>query len=739
MLRRIPNLVLIFYHAILFGVCITNVLANNFYIKDSRFFPGLLFSADILVGWIKFAPLLFPLWIKILNFRLSTERKNLSLILLFLLGSLLFSFPFSYLSLVSDQNSPGWSNIIYYLIRDGLTQPAAFVFLVGGLLKEFPVRKGWVFKSDPIITTLFLTLFIGLLLNVVCMGPAQPRLEDEIAYHIQSLIFNSGRLKAPLILPSDIEPVTALKSLIIPFIIYGPDGYYSAHLHGWSAILALFSLVKLKGLANGILTLINFPIFVFLARKFFNGREQTGFRISLFLFTVSPILLLLANTFMAHTAALSLSMLALLVWFEFRRKHERSNARPVLWLYFPLLVVIVIILAFVRFQVMVPVMFAILMGELLELLQAFLRSSRDKRKGEFATLMRMSILRMAILVFSASLALLALYGYSTLFGKGDFVFMSRYMERYLIPGCQALGFGEGYGCFPTYGTMGHSGRKFLLNLGDIMARYNQELSGGGLPLFLVFIVLLLRNGLRLIRENPFAINLIILLVIQTTIFGLYFHNGGESYRGRYLVESSFALFIILGLLIDLEISKRLGDNKERSTGNSELPGGSLVIGALFLVPMIVLFQIRGAYFNPYLRDFRSVQNIKPGINNSLIEIGSVDLAGNINSDGVAIFENEFDHTKKNRFSREQMKRVINMGFPMAVATATRIDARGYFRDDCGNVFLDKTSVGELPIWKKFLGTRESYRLDYLPLALKRKGWGRIRFWSTVRVRLEKTD
>lgn len=49
---------------------------------------------------------------------------------------------------------------------------------------------------------------------------------------------------------------------------------------------------------------------------------------------------------------------------------------------------------------------------------------------------------------------------------------------YMATGCHSLGFGPGHGCFPNYGTRGHSFRKSLLNGLDILGHLNLRTSRG---------------------------------------------------------------------------------------------------------------------------------------------------------------------------------------------------------------------------------------------------------------------
>ena len=48
-----------------------------------------------------------------------------------------------------------------------------------------------------------LALLAALIVRILWAGPALPRLEDEVAYHVQALIYESGALRGQLFTTSE--------------------------------------------------------------------------------------------------------------------------------------------------------------------------------------------------------------------------------------------------------------------------------------------------------------------------------------------------------------------------------------------------------------------------------------------------------------------------------------------------------------------------------------------------------
>src|SRR5690606_17251005 len=110
--------------------------------------------------------------------------------------------------------------------------------------------------------------------TILTAGLPFPKLEDEVAYSVQALVFESGNLKGHLLSGwtgdwlRDVAP--------LPFVLLEDSGrYYSTHMHGWSWVLAAFSLVGLKPLANAILAIVNLWVFSRVARYFFGPDESS--------------------------------------------------------------------------------------------------------------------------------------------------------------------------------------------------------------------------------------------------------------------------------------------------------------------------------------------------------------------------------------------------------------------------------------------------------------------------------
>ncbi len=673
------------YHGALLAVCAMNLMANNFVLKQSRFYDDQLVSSDLFARWILLAPLFLPLWIRwarslgIFQFRFNLAAGG------FVVASILLNYPFY----LAGSGSSDWIDIARAAVRDGVTQPYAAVFFVGSVLSMAGQQTQPAAANVEKSALRFLAGIVcaGLVLKIFLAGLARPRLEDEVAYHIQSLIFESGALRAKFTVPAGMMLDHLQNAAFVPFLIQSGPEYYSAHMHGWSAILAAFALLHVKPLAPFLLTIVNLGLFYTLCRHYLPEEKSASSRIVAFaLFAASPILLFLSNTFMSHTLALALSQAVVL-------SHARLSAGKSFAAVG--LIVLVVCGFFVRPQSMVPVVAALVIYEILKFLAG-------DRSGV--------VLRLSLLIASCAASYGALRGYASLLGSASVIPMTDYVRLYLVDGCQSLGFGPGHGCFPTYGTMGHSFAKTLLNLGDLFARCNQELSPGALPLVLILVALAFRNVRKLQMAGP---EMLFLLILLGTIaeFGLYFHNGGESYRGRYLAEAAFALFLLLGLLIRHE----------------DLPVGMVartaVTASAIMVPVIVCLQIRGEYFHPTLPSFASVRAFSLSASGAVVSSVSIQTEAETTRDAFTGRDIEI--------SPERRKRYLNLGYGTLAGTAVRINQSGFLEDADGNLLFTDLSDEDISAL-----SHAAFRLRYSPFEPVTKTSRVMRFWTRKPPQLE---
>lgn len=685
-----------------------NLMANNFVLKGGRFFSDQLFSSDLAARWILVAPILLPLWLWAFRRVLPGWVKSRRPLILFSLLSLAASFPFFYVTFGASPATP--LDLFRCMVRDGITQPSAFLLAAAGMGALIPAfRRAGAWSEKTFFRAAFAGLFIGVVMKLVVAGSALPRLEDETAYHIQGILFQSGVLKGTINPVAGI-PLDRLRDLVsAPFLIQDGASFFSAHNHGWSFLLALFGMVGLKGYANVVLTFLN----AFLMSRLIIvhlGKDGGDFpaRVTAWIvFAGSPILFFLSNTFMAHSFALTLALI--LLWLHASIQWSRNG-----FFQASLFVVVVAAGFFVRPQSIVPLLCA--MG-VFNLVQLFWRADPGTER-------RIIVLRLALVAAGSVLSYAALRMYSGLYISGHPILMSAYAEKYLVDGCQSLGFGPGYGCFPTYGTMGHSLRKALLNIGDIAARWNQELVPGGVPFLIIACVFLIRN-LRALSAGP-ALLYLLVVVGSVGLFGLYFHNGGESYRGRYLADCSYALPMLLALLIRAEIQK----SREVVLLWWKETAPVVIGGVVLLFPVLAVVQIRGEYFHPFLTPFADASALSgTHRENAIISVREMAEAGSVGAENAVLVPDEFSG-KTLEIPRSRVRRYLNLGYGTLLASSVRINSIGIPEDAAGNLLVNGATADEAVRIAAAAGKNpHPLELRFHPFEPVTKSSRIVRFWN----------
>lgn len=669
-LRTVALWALILYHALLLAACLTNLVANSFALKGGNFYSTQLVSSDLLARWIFWSPLFLPLWIRLLAQELSLQLPA-RLLLPGFAASLAMNFPFAAIDL--SKGIP-WLNLLQTGLRDGVVQPSAFLLLVGGIAALRP--KASLPGTRGLLVFVAGSAAAAGVLKLILAGPALPRLEDETGYYLQSLIFQSGALKAAVTLPPEISMESIQNALSLAFV--GQQGlqYYSLHLHGWPALLSVLGKAGLAPFANFILWALNILLFHRLL-KLHLPEDTVWIRIlSLALFCLSPLLLFLSNTYMAHTLALTLSLIIV-------HAHERSffTLSGVLWASINLIAAFALVL--VRPQALAPLAAALLLVNLLDL-----------RHG-----INTPLVRSAALIAGSAAGYLAFRVYAQNFGA-DFPVNSA--------ACNMPGFGPGHGCFPTYGTLGHTFTKTLFNTGDLLSRWNQELSPGGLPVALLCIWLWARQWRQALSRLTLLYSSVVLASIAQ--FGLFFHNGGESYHGRYLADSAFAMALLAGILLQ-------GELKEGMESFIQRAGRAIVPAVLILVPCSVFLQIRGEYVHPDIEPFRSVSALVP-VQNGIIVLSpagsDVQVPDAFTGETILV-------------PRALLRTYLNLGYGTLAATAVRIGQYGVPEDNSGNLLLGEMNQADALRLGGLLG-RPVYVLKFNSFEPVTKRSRYARFW-----------
>jgi 4-amino-4-deoxy-L-arabinose transferase-like glycosyltransferase len=166
------------------------------------------------------------------------------------------------------------------------------------------------------------TFPIGLCLLSVCLGilvawgifDAMPHLEDEGAQYYQAKVFAAGQVVGRA------SPVQG--SFDFPFILHRDGRLFSKYPPGFALLLAPGMLAGLPWLVNPLLAGLGILGVYLLGRDLFDA--STGI-LAAALGVISPLLLILSGTFLAHTA--SLAVLTLAAW-SFWRARRTDEPRP---------------------------------------------------------------------------------------------------------------------------------------------------------------------------------------------------------------------------------------------------------------------------------------------------------------------------------------------------------------------------------------------------------------------------
>lgn len=773
---------LICANALLTVIAALNLSANVFVLKASRFASVQVWSLDAPQMWLYYSPLLFPFWFWVLirarldetggdatqhysensnktqrTFQIWRVLRHFCLTLLNSIPrplrpwltvaavlSLITSFPFAHIDLGGAPGaSPDLSTLLRHywqtMVIAGLARPGAILLCGAGiwtLLRRSAARTSRLENSsnpnargyfERNATRIWFAALLGaVLLRLVLAGPAIPRLEDEVAYHVQALIFESGKMRGDLALDVAATPTATGISvarwgeiLQLPYIFFevnsgagsttgGETGisarFYSAHFHGWSAILAALAQVQLKPYANAMLILFNFWLFWYLLRSAapgeFTGHNQTAGCMALFLFVCAPATVIMTGTYMSHIATQSLLLLLFIAHTKLRPR-TGSGA----WLFWMAgAAVTLFLLVFVRLQAAVPAIFALALADLI-LIVAILSGGL----GRDAAAIRAAVIRLGLLLLGTTVALFVYDLYSQRLGLHDWFYTRPYLHQFFEPGCQAIGWGPGHGCFPTYGSLGHSFHKFLLNGFDRASELNQELSPAGLPLLPIALLLAVRHWRKLLNPRTIWLKFALAFLAAAGVYSLYFHNGGESYRGRYLLESVFAFYLIFARLLDLELEKFF------SPGGDEWRSLFTRV-ALILTPLILLtnvaFTIRGDYFSRFIQPYATISD--PTIRETVIS--SRDLFEQLGErdpqSGAFYYPLEFAPGQRAALPAASMKAFLNLGYATLAATATRIDSLGFLRDSRDNILVGEATPAEIRAIAKLTNAKDTRQLQY---------------------------
>ncbi len=265
-----------------------------------------------------------------------------------------------------------------------------------------------------------------------------PHVTDEIAYTLQARVFAAGLRVAPG------APQPSL--LLFPF--WDAAGGYSPFPPGWPALLSVGERVGAAAWVNPLLCGL-LPLLVWLLGREWGDAAMA--RRAAALVAVSPALLLLGASRMSHVSVILGLGAALVV-------AQRARDRPWAWWLAGAGVAYVVLAR--------PFDAALLGGPLL-----LWGLHRGRSLARAAPLLLLPGLAAALLLADNAL----LTGDPLRFPMS--AFFDGWVEDPSRAGCNRLGFGADVGCFPTFGSWGHSPGKALRIAGDSALRLDSQLIG----------------------------------------------------------------------------------------------------------------------------------------------------------------------------------------------------------------------------------------------------------------------
>lgn len=696
-------------NAILLILFAAEISGNNFWFKLAGYAPGAFFVSDRLLQILTWSPALAPLWIWLLRRSgLFLSKRDLRPLLVGLALLWIFFFPALQLNLAAP--AP-WRQLwtLAWTLGVARTLAAAF-FLLGLYAWLAPANRASHAKDDTSRIRpwwLIAAFAVVALARHVFEGPAIPRLEDELAYRLQSLLFLNGQLMGSAPAPAGLSQDRWNDILLLPFMLREGPWFYSAHHHGWSAMLALFEAVQLGGAANAVLALGALALIGPLLSAAAPESDRADRTLAVALAASLPALYFASGSYMSHVAALALECTLALGWFLYPR---RLGALLVFAAAFAL--------AFVRPQSAVALLGALIIADVLAALPA------RKAGADGLAPRRFYLLRAFQTAAALAIGLALVRAYGGLFPADRLFFTEAFLAEYAAPGCQALGFGPDHGCYPTYGTLGHSWRKFLLNNLEALQSLSLDLALFGAPTLAALAALGWRNR-RIFRVGGAPLALLGVLAAHLVLFGAYWHNGGESYRGRYLLDCAFAPVLLTVLLLRAERSAHglRGGALQRLALTAGL--GILLLNALALA--------RGGFVNVAAPPFRSVNELSAAPPRGAL----IATALNANS-GPLSAPDEFRPGLVRTLEVRRVRAFLNDGYVTLAATAKRFDERGRLRDASENVLVGPATDEEAARIQTDAGVRTVRRLRLLPPEFQRSGRGRGA-WTPGRFTLESPE
>ncbi|HEY7568985.1 MAG TPA: DUF6056 family protein, partial [Gemmatimonadaceae bacterium] len=337
------------------------------------------------------------------------------------------------------------------------------------------------------------TLIVTLVL-VVFVYQRIPHVPDEIVYVMQARYFAAGQL---VLSPPPVPP-----AFDIDLMYLDAQRWFSPVPPGWPALLALGAAARIAWVVNPLLTALAVLLAHSVLREIYPPRVARG---ATLLLALSPWLLFLGMSFMAHVPTLVFALAAALGVARARRTGS-------------------LVAAFAGgLAVGVVSLMRPLEGLAVALLLGPWSLSARGRRWRLAP--------SAALVFGTVIAAALVRPYNAaLTGSGSLFPITMYVNKYYAPGALDLGFGPNRGLgWPGLDPFpGHGARDVVVNA--ILNTYlsNVELFGWATgSLVLVLVLLVVR---RLSRPDWWMLAILFVIV---GIHSFFWFSGGPDFAARY--------------------------------------------------------------------------------------------------------------------------------------------------------------------------------------------------------------
>ena len=355
-----------------------------------------------------------------------------------------------------------------------------------------------------------------------------PHVPDEVVYLLHARYFADGRLSLPM------PPV--LDAFRLDLLYYDVNRVYSPVSPGWPAMLAVGVLFGVPWLVNPALAGINVLLAYVVVRELASRRTA---RLVILLLAVSPWHLLMAMSFMTHTASMMWGLIGALGVARARRAGSAAWALGA--------GAAVGMLSLIR--PLDGVIGAVALGA-----------------WSIAGARRMRASALLALVIGTAAVGTTIFPYNKyLTGDPTWFPVMKYFDEYFGKNSNALGFGPERGGTTNWALdpfPGHGPADAAVNTVLNLSSLNEDLFGWSIG-SLLLLVLYAVSGLA--RRRDWAMYAIVGFVIG--IYALYWYGGGPGFGGRYWFLALTPL-VLLGarasLALDPVIGARMGDGEGRS-------------------------------------------------------------------------------------------------------------------------------------------------------------------------------